>query len=163
EQPASRAKRCVALCVDRRCADQYRPQPRLRVLHASLQPFARAARLAECPASLDVRFVSASSRRAWRAAGCSGPRQERGEFPSQTCAVAFTLASGTVRSCRRGCMKSVLAVFLFAAAANAAALPGFRVEMIGSTAGFCSSLAVDSKNTIYYTTTKGGIFRLVDG
>ncbi|HEV8658534.1 MAG TPA: PQQ-dependent sugar dehydrogenase [Thermoanaerobaculia bacterium] len=35
--------------------------------------------------------------------------------------------------------------------------------MLGSTAGFCSSLAVDSMSTIYYTTTKGGVFRFLGG
>ncbi|MGZ8833373.1 MAG: PQQ-dependent sugar dehydrogenase, partial [Thermoanaerobaculia bacterium] len=47
--------------------------------------------------------------------------------------------------------------------AESATLPGFRVELLGSTAGFASSLAVDSKGTIYYTTTSGSIFRFANG
>ena len=62
-------------------------------------------------------------------------------------------------------MKSISAILLFllAASAHSATLPGFRVELLGSTAGFASSLAVDSKGTIYYTTTSGSIFRLANG
>ncbi|HEY3051909.1 MAG TPA: PQQ-dependent sugar dehydrogenase [Thermoanaerobaculia bacterium] len=60
-------------------------------------------------------------------------------------------------------MKLSAVVFLCAAAVQAATLPGFRVEKLGSTTGFCSSLAVDSKSTIYYTTTNGGVFRFADG
>ena len=62
-------------------------------------------------------------------------------------------------------MKSIFAVILclLAVSAESATLPGFRVELLGSTAGFVSSLAVDSKGTIYYTTTSGSIFRLADG
>jgi glucose/arabinose dehydrogenase len=41
-----------------------------------------------------------------------------------------------------------------------AALPGFGVRFVGATAGFASSVAVDSRGTIYYTTTKGDLFRL---
>lgn len=46
---------------------------------------------------------------------------------------------------------------------HAATLPGFRVQMLGSTVGFASSVVVDSKNNIYYTTTRGDIVRFVDG
>jgi glucose/arabinose dehydrogenase len=63
-------------------------------------------------------------------------------------------------------MKSISAAalfFLLAVSAESATLPGFRVELLGSTAGFASSLAVDSKGTIYYTTTSGSIFRLANG
>jgi glucose/arabinose dehydrogenase len=63
-------------------------------------------------------------------------------------------------------MKSIVAVTLLLLAvpsANSATLPGFRVELLGATAGFASSLAVDSKGTIYYTTTPGSIFRFADG
>lgn len=61
-------------------------------------------------------------------------------------------------------MKSiVLAAALAASLApqlSAATLPGFRIEKIATPSGFCNSLAVDSRGTIYYTTTAGGIFRL---
>lgn len=43
---------------------------------------------------------------------------------------------------------------------DAATLPGLRVESLGPTAGFASSLAIDSQGTIYYSTTAGGIYRL---
>jgi glucose/arabinose dehydrogenase len=43
--------------------------------------------------------------------------------------------------------------------ARAAVLPGFSVKFLGPTSGFASSIAVDSKGTIYYTTTKGDILR----
>jgi glucose/arabinose dehydrogenase len=54
------------------------------------------------------------------------------------------------------------AVLSFSPSAGASALPGFRVQLIGSTAGFASSIAVDSHGTVYYTTTAGSLFR-VDG
>lgn len=61
----------------------------------------------------------------------------------------------------------LLSLFLLSAVAagraGAAALPGFRLQLVGSTAGFLSSVAVDSRGTIYYTTTKGDLFRLDDG
>lgn len=41
-----------------------------------------------------------------------------------------------------------------------AALPGFGVRFIASTAGFADSVSVDSRGTIYYTTQQGGLFRL---
>jgi glucose/arabinose dehydrogenase len=37
------------------------------------------------------------------------------------------------------------------------------VRSLGPTAGFASSIAIDSHGTIYYTTTAGGLFRFVDG
>jgi hypothetical protein len=51
---------------------------------------------------------------------------------------------------------------VFAAGARADLLPGFRVERVASVAGFCSSIAVDSRGAIYYTTTKGTIVRVGD-
>ena len=62
-------------------------------------------------------------------------------------------------------MKSL---FAFAAvivtlSAESATLPGFRVQMLGSTTSFTSSLAVDSNNIIYYTTTAGDVVRFVGG
>lgn len=59
-------------------------------------------------------------------------------------------------------MKSVLAFFIAVSAAGAT-LPGFRVEMLGSTNGFLSSIVVDSAGRIDYTTTRGDIVRFVDG
>ncbi len=57
-------------------------------------------------------------------------------------------------------MKSAFAVsLLFASSLYAAALPGFRTEHLGGTAGFVSSLAVDSRGILYYTTAAGTIFR----
>jgi glucose/arabinose dehydrogenase len=62
-------------------------------------------------------------------------------------------------------MKLISAVLLVlcAVAAEAATLPGFRVEMLGSTSGFASSLAIDSRGIIYYTSTSGSLFRFADG
>lgn len=60
-------------------------------------------------------------------------------------------------------MRAPLALLLFAAAsARAAALPGFRVQLLGATAGFASSMAIDSRGTIYYTSTAGNLFRFTD-
>lgn len=42
-------------------------------------------------------------------------------------------------------------------------MPGFRVEALGATSGFASSLAIDSRGTIYYTTTSGDLFRFTNG
>ena len=61
-------------------------------------------------------------------------------------------------------MKAVLAGILFVAtSAKAGALPGFRVQLLGSTTGFADSIAIDSRNTIYYTTTAGSLFRFSNG
>lgn len=49
---------------------------------------------------------------------------------------------------------------LLSAGSDAATLPGFRVEPIATTSGFCSSVAFDSRGILYYTTTSGGVFRL---
>lgn len=46
---------------------------------------------------------------------------------------------------------------------HAATLPGFRIAPFAATAGFCSSLAFDSRGILYYTTTQGGVFRLDNG
>src|SRR5215212_3088208 len=43
---------------------------------------------------------------------------------------------------------------------DAATLPGLRVQALGATESFASSLAIDSKGTIYYTTQTGGVYRL---
>jgi glucose/arabinose dehydrogenase len=47
--------------------------------------------------------------------------------------------------------------------ARAAVLPGFAVKLLGATSGFATSIAVDSKGVVYYTTTSGNIFRFADG
>jgi len=56
-----------------------------------------------------------------------------------------------------------LAVVLVAGRAGGAVLPGFGVRLVGATAGFSSSVVVDSQGRILYTTTKGDIFRLDGG
>lgn len=61
-------------------------------------------------------------------------------------------------------MKSSLALLLLVAGSvQGAALPGFRVEILGATAGFASSVAIDSRGTIYYTTTAGDLCRFANG
>jgi glucose/arabinose dehydrogenase len=59
-------------------------------------------------------------------------------------------------------VKKILLVFLVVCAdgrAGAAALPGFRVEKVGGLVPFASSIAFDSKGTLYYTTTSGKVIR----
>jgi len=58
--------------------------------------------------------------------------------------------------------RSLILLILTALAGRAggAALPGFRVERVADARGFVSSIAVDSRGTIYYTTTNGGIYDL---
>src|SRR5438067_1043129 len=58
---------------------------------------------------------------------------------------------------------SFLLFVLGSFAARAAVLPGFAVKFLGATAGFASSIVVDSKGTIYYSTTKGDVFRFAGG
>jgi len=41
----------------------------------------------------------------------------------------------------------------------AATMQGVNPELLGPTSGFASSIAIDSRNTIYYTTTSGDLFR----
>lgn len=57
------------------------------------------------------------------------------------------------------CIAALLLLLLLALPAAAATLPGFRVERIGDTEGFPSSLAIDSRGNIYYTVTGGYIYR----
>lgn len=59
----------------------------------------------------------------------------------------------------RGAQIGILLI-VFAAAAHGAILPGFSVQQIATTTGFCSSLAIDSRGVVYYTTTTGDLFRL---
>jgi glucose/arabinose dehydrogenase len=58
-------------------------------------------------------------------------------------------------------MKYLLPFLAFTAALHAATLPGFRVQKLGVLPPnrFLTSLAVDSKGTIYYSTTDGRIYR----
>jgi glucose/arabinose dehydrogenase len=63
-------------------------------------------------------------------------------------------------------MKSLaisLLFLLFFASARAESLPGFRAQALGTTKGFASSIVVDSRGVIYYSTTAGDLFRFVDG
>src|SRR5581483_4510551 len=60
-------------------------------------------------------------------------------------------------------MKIFVGLLLIASALHAAALPGFRVQKLGPASGFPDSIAVDSHNTIYYTTTAGSLFRFSNG
>src|SRR6266498_222250 len=57
----------------------------------------------------------------------------------------------------------VLVGLLAGVGARGAALPGFGVRLLGATAGFATSVAVDSRGTIYYTTQQGDLFRLEAG
>jgi glucose/arabinose dehydrogenase len=59
-------------------------------------------------------------------------------------------------------LRPLVAAILLSTSAGAATLPGFRVETLARTHGFVSSIATDSKGTIYFTTTDGWIHR-VDG
>ncbi|PYQ51895.1 MAG: hypothetical protein DMF59_06370 [Acidobacteria bacterium] len=60
-------------------------------------------------------------------------------------------------------MRAPLALLFVASALSAAVLPGFRVQTVGTTAGFASAIAIDSHGTIYYTTTNGNLFRFLNG
>jgi glucose/arabinose dehydrogenase len=60
-------------------------------------------------------------------------------------------------------MRRILLLLLLATPAFGAALPGFRVQLLGTAAGFLSSVAVDSRGVIYYTTVSGNLFRLETG
>lgn len=57
----------------------------------------------------------------------------------------------------------VLLLLLGSFAASAAVLPGFGVNRLGAVSGFPTSIAVDSKGVIYYSTTAGDIVRFSDG
>ena len=60
-------------------------------------------------------------------------------------------------------MKSFLCALFLATTVHAATLPGFRVETLASADGFVTSIAVDSKGTIYFTTADGWIHRVESG
>lgn len=57
-------------------------------------------------------------------------------------------------------LRVLLATLFFVEAARAATLPGFRVETLARAEGFVSSVVMDSKGTIYFTTTDGWIHRV---
>ena len=57
---------------------------------------------------------------------------------------------------------TLFALFMVASTLSAATLPGFQIETLATAGGFVSSVATDSKGTIYFTTTNGWIHR-VDG
>ena len=59
--------------------------------------------------------------------------------------------------------KAIITILLWAGVARGAALPGFRVELVGTPVPFLSSIAVDSQGAIYYTTLGGGVWRLGGG
>jgi glucose/arabinose dehydrogenase len=58
---------------------------------------------------------------------------------------------------------SVILMFFAAVAADAAVLPGFRVQLVSPTTGFATSITFDSRGTIYYTTQDGNLWRFSDG
>lgn len=70
--------------------------------------------------------------------------------------------TGAVFSCGR--FRMIVSRLLFALVVtlplSAATLPGFRVETLARGEGFASSVAVDSRGTIYFTTTDGWIHRV---
>lgn len=57
-------------------------------------------------------------------------------------------------------LAAVVAFAFFSSVAGATMLPGFRMEQIAMVPGYCSSIVVDSRGTIYYTVTQGGLYRL---
>ena len=65
------------------------------------------------------------------------------------------------RSCKRRTLRSLVLALAFATSAHAAT--GFRPELLGSTIGFATSLAVASDGTIYYSTAPGDIVRFDGG
>jgi hypothetical protein len=64
-------------------------------------------------------------------------------------------------------LKTITASILLAllcVSGRAALLPGFRLQpLLPKTAGFLTSVVVDSNGRIYYTTTAGGIYRVESG
>jgi hypothetical protein len=57
-------------------------------------------------------------------------------------------------------MKRFLLILMLTVAADAATLPGFRVQVVQGSAGFITSLAADSRGTIYYSIKSGDILRI---
>jgi glucose/arabinose dehydrogenase len=62
-------------------------------------------------------------------------------------------------------IRLVLALLILSAAslARGELLPGFRIDPIAKTSGFCSGIAADPRGTLYYTTQSGDIYRLDGG
>ncbi|HUQ70885.1 MAG TPA: PQQ-dependent sugar dehydrogenase [Planctomycetaceae bacterium] len=56
----------------------------------------------------------------------------------------------------------LLGLFVVASVASGGVLPGWRVETIAAVESgkFATSVVVDSRGTLYYTTTDGGVFRV---
>jgi hypothetical protein len=57
----------------------------------------------------------------------------------------------------------ILIFLLCLRSVTAATLPGFRVERLGQTSGFATSIVLDSRGTIYYTSLSGNLFRFQNG
>jgi glucose/arabinose dehydrogenase len=80
--------------------------------------------------------------------------------------VATIIRSHSQVSRLRASMQQLLcALFMLMATADvwAGSLPGFRAELVTPTLGFCSSIAADSHDVLYYTTTRGDVYRLDGG
>ena len=78
-------------------------------------------------------------------------RRSQGSIPRE--------GAGTKFVCRSSLMRRFLLILLLATGANASTLPGFRVQLLQGVPQFVTSLAVDSKGTLYYATKSGDIFR----
>lgn len=55
---------------------------------------------------------------------------------------------------------AVLLILLAGTAVHADTVPGMRLARIAATEGFVTSLAFDSRNRLWYSTTDGGVYRL---
>jgi glucose/arabinose dehydrogenase len=56
-----------------------------------------------------------------------------------------------------------ISLLLLFARANAAILPGFRLERLAPAKGFVTSIAIDSSDRVHYTVTSGKVFRVDSG
>lgn len=73
----------------------------------------------------------------------------------------MTPVSARPRARAAGSILFALVVTLSAARPlRAVTLPGFRIELVAATSGFCTSIVTDSQGTLYYTTQRGNIYRL---
>jgi glucose/arabinose dehydrogenase len=57
-------------------------------------------------------------------------------------------------------MKRIFLILMLAAGANAATLPGFRVELVHGVSGFVTALTIDSHGTLFYSAKGGDIVRV---
>jgi glucose/arabinose dehydrogenase len=73
------------------------------------------------------------------------------------------LEVGTAYSCRNSMRFWVFALLLLPRPTTAATLTGFGLERLGPTSGFATSIAIDSRGTVYYTSTNGNLFRFENG